>query len=118
MTVTDSNDHSPTFNFPRYSVSLAENDMADFLILDFSVTDPDTGDDGAISLSLDSTSNTANMFKLTPSTGTSTSPLNGQLLSNILLDRETPGLTIDLATGAAIWILKVIATDNNPNVRS
>ena len=116
MTVTDSNDHTPTFDFPTYSVSLIENNMVDFSLLSFVVTDLDTGNDGAISLSLDSTSNTANMFKITPSTGSSASPVSGQLSSNISLDRETDGLIIDSSTGAALWILKVIASDNSPMV--
>ena len=117
VTVTDSNDHTPTFDFPSYSVGLVENNLAGFSLLDFIVTDLDTSDDGLISLSLDATSNTANMFRITPSTGTSARQVTGQLLSNVSLDRETAGLTIDSTTGAALWILKVIATDNNAVVR-
>lgn len=116
VTVTDSNDHFPTFDLPSYSISLVETNAIDTVIIEFTVTDSDTGDDGVISLSIDSSSNTASMFKLTPASGTSANTVTGQILSNVTLDRETSGLVIDQATGAALWTLKVIATDNNAQV--
>ena len=117
ITVTDSNDNFPTFNLPSYSISLVESDMIDTSVIEFTVTDSDTGDNGIISLSIDPSSNTASMFKLTPATGTSANTVTGQILSNVALDRETSGIVIDQTTGAALWTLKVIATDNNAGVR-
>ena len=116
VTVTDSNDHFPTFDIPSYSISLVETNVIDTFVIEFTVTDSDTGDDGTISLSIDPSSNTASMFKLTRATGTSANTVTGQILSSVALDRETSGLVIDQTTGAAIWTLKVIATDNNTQV--
>ncbi|KAI6657178.1 protocadherin Fat 4-like [Oopsacas minuta] len=113
ITVRDSNDNSPTFDLPNYSISLPENNMVDFSIIGFTVTDPDSGNDGAISLSIDSTSNIASMFKLTPDSGTSSNTVDGEVFSAISLDRETDGLVIDGTSGAALWTLKVLSADNN-----
>ena len=112
--VSNSNDHAPTFDRPLYQISLEENDLTDTFIILFIVTDIDSGDDGSLSLLIDSASNTGDMFNVTSSPVTN--GLQGNIISRIPLDRETEGLTIASSTGAAVWTLNVIAHDNNANV--
>lgn len=113
ITISDVNDHSPTFNQLQYTVTISEDNSVDTLVLSFTVDDPDTGDDGDISVFIDSASNIVNMFKLETVTSNSFT-----ILSALPLDRETSGLSIENSIGSAKWILRLIAYDNNLIVSS
>ena len=108
ITITDVNDHIPTFDQLQYIVAITENNAINTEVLTFTVDDPDTGDDGDISVFIDSASNIVNMFKLEIISSNSF-----RILSALPLDRETSGLSIDNSLGSAKWILKIIAYDNN-----
>ena len=108
ITISDVNDNIPTFDQPQYTVSISEDNSINTEVLSFTVDDLDTGDDGVISVFIDSASNIVNMFKLEGIT-----PNSFRILSALPLDRETSGLSIDNSFGSAKWILKIIAYDNN-----
>ena len=108
INITDVNDHIPTFDQIQYIVNITEDNSLDTEVLIFTVDDPDTGDDGDISVFIDSASNIVNMFKLEMISSNSF-----RILSALPLDRETSGLSIDNSFGSAKWILKIIAYDNN-----
>ena len=109
ITISDVNDNIPTFDQPQYTVSISEDNSINTEVLSFTVDDLDTGDDGDISVFIDSASNIVNMFKLERIITSN----SFRILSALPLDRETSGLSIDNSFGSAKWILKIFAYDNN-----
>ena len=103
------------FNQESYSISINEDNLVNTNILNFSVEDPDVGDDGSISLYIEASTNIGNIFKLGNS-GPISNNINSMILSALSLDRETPGLSLNSSDGSALWNLKIIAFDNSADV--
>lgn len=121
ISVSDSNDNSPTFDEQSYVVNLLENSALGTLIIDLNATDPDEGTNGKIVYSFSShvSPKILQTFKINPENGhiTLIKKVDYETTVSYELDIQAQDLGPNSIPGLCKIVVKVVdVNDNKPEI--
>nr|XP_057919535.1 protocadherin-18b isoform X2 [Doryrhamphus excisus] len=121
ISISDSNDNSPTFEEQAYVVNLLENSPLGTLLLDLNATDPDEGTNGKIVYSFSShvSPKILETFKINPENGhiTLIKKVDYEATSSYELDVQAQDLGPNSIPGLCKIVVKVVdVNDNKPEI--
>ncbi|XP_035769220.1 protocadherin-18b isoform X3 [Neolamprologus brichardi] len=121
ISISDSNDNSPTFDEQAYAINLLENSPLGTLIIDLNATDPDEGTNGKIVYSFSShvSPKILETFKIHPESGhiTLIKKVDYETSASYELDVQAQDLGPNSIPGLCKIVVKVVdVNDNKPEI--
>lgn len=121
ISISDSNDNSPTFDEQAYTINLLENSLLGTLIIDLNATDPDEGTNGKIVYSFSShiSPKILEIFKINPENGhiTLIKKVDYETTATYELDVQAQDLGPNSIPGLCKIVVKVVdVNDNKPEI--
>lgn len=121
ISISDSNDNSPTFDEQAYVINLLENSPLGTLIIDLNATDPDEGTNGKIVYSFSShvSPKILETFKINPENGhiTLIKKVDYEATVSYELDVQAQDLGPNSIPGLCKIVVKVVdVNDNKPEI--
>ncbi|GCC28450.1 hypothetical protein chiPu_0006880 [Chiloscyllium punctatum] len=118
ISVADSNDNSPVFERPSYTVRLAEDSPRGSLLLDLNATDPDQGTNGRVVYSFGSHASPRVMetFRIDPDTGhlLLLRPVDYELTQTYEIDAQAQDLGPNSIPAHCKILVQVLDVNDNP----